>query len=124
MPRSAAESAEAQEAQKEAAKGAGVGAVKWGAASAVLGGLGWAMSPVYRGLTIQFKVYIHMSMMILGGMIEADSRVRRYEHNMRLRHMIAHNRAMYADLEDEDFDDGPPPAATSGTTSSNEKRGR
>lgn len=47
---------EAKEAQRQAVRGAGIGAVKWGFASAVLGGIAYAMSPVYKGLTVQFKV--------------------------------------------------------------------
>lgn len=58
MPRSALDTAEAKQAQMEALRGAGFGALKWGAAAAVLGGLGYSMSPIYRGLTIQFKVYV------------------------------------------------------------------
>lgn len=49
---------EAVDASWEAARGAVSGAVKWGLASAVLGGIGYAVSPIYRGLTIQFKVYV------------------------------------------------------------------
>ena len=48
---------EAVDASWEAARGAGYGALKWGAVMAVLGGAGYAVSPIYRGLTIQFKVY-------------------------------------------------------------------
>ncbi|KAI1813528.1 hypothetical protein GGS20DRAFT_473577 [Poronia punctata] len=117
MPRSVQEEAEASHAQKEAVRGAGVGALKWGAASAVLGGLGYAMSPIYRGLTIQFKVYIQMSSMILGGMLEADARVRRYEHQMRLQRMVARDRAyrerIERELMDDDDDDEPPPPPAS-----------
>lgn len=47
---------EAVDASWEAAKGAGYGALKWGAVMGVLGGVGYAVSPIYRGLTIQFKV--------------------------------------------------------------------
>lgn len=47
---------EAEQAAWEAAKGAGYGALKYGAAMVALGGLGYAVSPLYRGLTIQFKV--------------------------------------------------------------------
>jgi hypothetical protein len=50
------ESEDASEAQREATRGAAYGAVKWGAASAMLGAFGYALSPVYRGLTVQFKV--------------------------------------------------------------------
>ena len=52
----ALDSDEAKAAQREAARGGAYGAVKWGVAAAVLGGLGYAFSPVYRGLTVQFKV--------------------------------------------------------------------
>lgn len=31
--------------------------VQWGLFSAVAGGVGYAFSPIYRGLTIQFKMY-------------------------------------------------------------------
>lgn len=47
---------EATEASWEAVRGASYGAAKWGIATAMLGGLGYALSPIYRGLTIQFKV--------------------------------------------------------------------
>jgi hypothetical protein len=50
--------AEATEASWEAARGATYGAIKWGIGTAVLGGLGHAVSPIYRGLTVQFKVYV------------------------------------------------------------------
>lgn len=49
---------EAVDAGWEATRGALYGAVKWGAVTAVLGGIGYAVSPIYRGLTIQFKVYV------------------------------------------------------------------
>lgn len=49
---------EATDASWEATRGAVYGAAKWGVASALLGGLGYMVSPVYRGLTIQFKVYV------------------------------------------------------------------
>lgn len=58
MPRGALDSEDVRRAQAEAVRGAGVGALKWGVATAILGGLGYALSPVYRGLTIQFKVYV------------------------------------------------------------------
>ncbi|KAI1305610.1 hypothetical protein F5Y03DRAFT_146463 [Xylaria venustula] len=115
MPRSALDSEEAKEAQMEAVRGAGTGALKWGAAAAFLGGLGYATSPIYRGLTIQFKVYIQMSGMILGGMIEADSRMRRYEQQQRVQRMIARDRAMWKDLVDDDEELLPP----RGTSTSN-----
>lgn len=47
---------EASDAAWEAGKGALIGASKWGCVAAVLGGIGYAYSPVYRGTTIQFKM--------------------------------------------------------------------
>lgn len=47
---------EAIDAAKEATRGAVYGAVKWGAFAGILGGIGYLTSPLYRGLTIQFKV--------------------------------------------------------------------
>ncbi|KAI2608907.1 uncharacterized protein GGS25DRAFT_492064 [Hypoxylon fragiforme] len=97
----ALESEDAKEAQWEAAQGAAVGAVKWGAASAVLGGVGYLCSPLYRGLTLQFKVYLQMSGMIVGSMIEADYRMRQYEQHVRMQRRIRRDRAVWADYEKE-----------------------
>jgi hypothetical protein len=49
--------AEADVAAWEAAKGAAIGATKWGTGALILGAIGRAFSPVYRNTTIQFKVY-------------------------------------------------------------------
>jgi len=54
--------AEAVDAGWEATRGAIYGAIKWGAVTAVLGGIGYAVSPLYRGLTVQFKVYVFLSL--------------------------------------------------------------
>ncbi|EAA32149.1 hypothetical protein GE21DRAFT_7726 [Neurospora crassa] len=91
---------EANQASWEACKGALSGAFKWGVASAMLGGLGYAVSPMYRGFTIQFKVYIQMSGMVLGGMLEADHRIREYEKTMRMRRRIAADQAMWKQFEE------------------------
>ncbi|KAK4448174.1 hypothetical protein QBC34DRAFT_114495 [Podospora aff. communis PSN243] len=93
--------AEATEASWEAARGATYGAAKWGVATAVLGGFGYALSPIYRGLTLQFKVYIQMSGMVLGSMIEADSRLREYEASMRMRRRLMREQAMWQSLEEK-----------------------
>ncbi|KAI1776285.1 hypothetical protein F4818DRAFT_440653 [Hypoxylon cercidicola] len=97
----ALESEDTKEAQWEATRGAAIGAVKWGAASAVLGGIGFIFSPLYRGLTVQFKVYLQMSGMIVGSMIEADYRMRQYEQRVRMQRRIARDRAVWADYEKE-----------------------
>lgn len=57
MPnRSVLHTEEADEASWEAVRGGMNGALKWGAGAAILGAVGHAMYPLYRGLTIQFKV--------------------------------------------------------------------
>ncbi|ERS95790.1 uncharacterized protein SPSK_04593 [Sporothrix schenckii 1099-18] len=93
---------EANAAGWEAVRGAVYGATKYGVAMALLGGIGQAMSPIYRGLTIQFKVYIQMSGMVLGSMLEADSRLRMYEANVRHQRRIARHNARLRALEEED----------------------
>ncbi|KAI1100137.1 hypothetical protein F4804DRAFT_55769 [Jackrogersella minutella] len=100
-PTNALESEDTKEAQTEAVRGAAIGAVKWGIASAALGGIGYTLSPIYRGLTIQFKVYLQMSGMIVGSMIEADYRMRQYEQRVRIQRRIQQNRAVWADYEKE-----------------------
>jgi len=60
-----------------------VGACRWGFYSAILAAGGYYFSPVYRGLTLQFKVYLQMSGMTIGGCLEADRRVRDYERSYR-----------------------------------------
>ncbi|KAL8861404.1 MAG: hypothetical protein Q9178_002277 [Gyalolechia marmorata] len=68
-------------ARSEALRGAAVGAAKFGIATAILGFCGTVFSPIYRSLTIQFKVYLQVSGMTLGGWIEADKRFRAWEHS-------------------------------------------
>ncbi|OAA60448.1 hypothetical protein SPI_05572 [Niveomyces insectorum RCEF 264] len=88
-----------------ATRGAGVGALKYGAAMAVLAAVGQKTSPLYRGLTIQFKVYIQMSGMVLGSMIEADHQLRVYEAELRQQRRIMRHQARMRALQDDD-DDG------------------
>jgi len=59
--------------------------VRRGFYSALLAAGGWYFSPIYRNLTIQFKVYLQMSGMTIGGCLEADRRVREYEKSYRHR---------------------------------------
>lgn len=56
MPRRTEE--ETSAAGAEAFRGALVGAAKWGLIAGGLGFVGYFLSPIYRGLTIQFKVYV------------------------------------------------------------------
>ncbi|EPE02951.1 imidazoleglycerol-phosphate dehydratase [Ophiostoma piceae UAMH 11346] len=100
--RGSAHDKEANAASWEAVHGALYGAAKYGAFMGILHGVGHALSPVYRGLTIQFKVYIHMSGMVLGSMLEADSRLRQYEADMRHQRRVARHQARLAALRDDD----------------------
>ncbi|KAH6686319.1 hypothetical protein F5X68DRAFT_262119 [Plectosphaerella plurivora] len=94
-------SAEADDAAWEATKGAFVGAARWGAGAAVVGLLGYKFSPVYRGLTFQFKVYLQMCGMVVGSMLESDHSLRRYEERVRMERRIARDRAKWQRYEDE-----------------------
>ncbi|KAK7421816.1 hypothetical protein QQX98_002032 [Neonectria punicea] len=94
-------SEEATDAAWEATKGALAGAGKWGAGVAILGVAGYFYSPLYRGTTIQFKVYLQMSGMVLGSMIEADGRLRQYEHEMRTRRRWMREKAKWEQYEAE-----------------------
>ncbi|KAK1730211.1 uncharacterized protein BDZ83DRAFT_747438 [Colletotrichum acutatum] len=69
-------SAEADDAAWEATRGAFIGAARWGLGAAVVGAFAYKFSPLYKGLTIQFKIYMQMSAMVLGSMLEADNRLR------------------------------------------------
>ncbi|OCL10805.1 hypothetical protein AOQ84DRAFT_314866 [Glonium stellatum] len=77
----------------EAARGATTGAVKWGLYAGAAGAAAYAFSPMYRGLTIQFKVYLQMAGMIVGSMVEADKRMLAYETRVR------HHKRMVRDME-------------------------
>ncbi|KAF2484583.1 hypothetical protein BDY17DRAFT_345334 [Neohortaea acidophila] len=66
-----------------ATRGAVVGAAKWGIFSAAAAAVAFQFSPVYRGLTVQFKVFLQMSGMAIGSMIEADKRLRAHELHVR-----------------------------------------
>jgi len=56
---------------------------QWGLYTGILGGALYFFSPVYRSLTFQFKVYLQMSGMTVGSIIEADRRIREYEVGQR-----------------------------------------
>ncbi|OHE97776.1 hypothetical protein CORC01_06981 [Colletotrichum orchidophilum] len=94
-------SAEADDAAWEATRGAFVGAARWGAGAAVLGAFAYKFSPLYKGLTIQFKIYMQMSAMVLGSMLEADNRLREYEARVRLQKRILRDRAKWERFEQE-----------------------
>ena len=93
-------------------------ASQWGLIAGGLAFAGHFLSPVYRGLTIQFKVYIQMAFMTCGGMIEADRRLRAFEFDQlrqkrQLRHQAVWDR--YETLHDREAkaeaEDAPPKLA-------------
>ncbi|RFU26888.1 hypothetical protein B7463_g9446, partial [Scytalidium lignicola] len=92
---------EASEAASEGGKGALMGAARWAVYGAIVSGAGYAISPVYRGLTIQFKVFIQMSFMVLGGSLEADRRIRTYEARLRMAKRIKQDKAAWERYEQE-----------------------
>jgi len=59
-------------AARAASIGALVGAAKWGAVSLAGVVLAHTFSPLVRGLTIQFRVYLWMCPTTIGSMVEAD----------------------------------------------------
>lgn len=66
------------------------------------------MSPIYRGLTPQFKVFIQMSFMTLGSMIEADRRLRAYEQLVRHQKRIARDTEVWRRFEEDYEERGTP----------------
>ncbi|CUS11939.1 unnamed protein product [Tuber aestivum] len=73
----------------EATKGAVSGAIRWGAFSLIAGAAAYLSSPIFRSLTVQFKVYLWMCPTVVGSMIEADNRLRGYESMVRMRRRAA-----------------------------------
>ncbi|KAL1608812.1 hypothetical protein SLS59_002003 [Nothophoma quercina] len=109
--------AETNQAAWEAARGAAYGGVKWGAFFAVAGGVAYAFSPLYRGLTVQFKTYIQMSAMIFGGMIEADARMVRYQQAIRHHKKLQTDMAVWRAYENEYEEHGTPGVAAESNVS-------
>lgn len=72
---------------------------QWGIPFAAFGVIGYQMSPVYRGLTIPFKVFIQLSGMVLGGYMEADRSVRRFEERIRLQKRAEKDHAIWRQWE-------------------------
>ena len=96
---------------------------QWGAFFAVAGGVAYAFSPVYKGLTVQFKTYvspfpyclpltqrsyIQMSGMILGGYLEADKRMINYQHRVRHHKRVARDMEIWRRYEDSYEERGTP----------------
>lgn len=68
-----------------AAQGFASGALRFGSISILSHIALNSINPLYRGLTIQFKVFIQLSAMTLGGCIFAEKRVSEYNDMVRRR---------------------------------------
>ncbi|KAG9561928.1 hypothetical protein KCU77_g6400, partial [Aureobasidium melanogenum] len=95
------DSEETNAAAWQATRGAVTGAARWGIYSAVAAGIAYAYSPVYRGLTVQFKVFLQMSGMIFGSVVEADERLRIYGEQSRRQKVMARDAAVWRKYEEE-----------------------
>lgn len=62
------------QAYEEAKQGALEGAIRWGLAGFFVFSVAQYTWPIYRNLTVPFKSFLHMSVVITGGMVNADSR--------------------------------------------------
>ncbi|MCJ1351139.1 MAG: hypothetical protein MMC33_001121 [Icmadophila ericetorum] len=83
-------SPEASAAALEGTKGAAIGALKYSIPLSTASLLAYNFYPPYRSLTIPFRVFLVMSGAVLGGMIEAERWVHRYEKRVSLeRRMVA-----------------------------------
>lgn len=86
-------------------RGAAIGALKWGLVTAGLGLYGWRFSPLYRSFTVQFKVFLQMSGMILGATVESERRLKDFEYRARLEarraRKVAQEKQIYGDEDDE-----------------------
>lgn len=68
-----------------AAQGFATGALRFGSISLITHLILNPLNPIYRGLTLQFKVFIQLSAMTLGGCIFAEKRVSEYNDHIRRR---------------------------------------
>ena len=81
--------------------GAVNGACVWGSGFLALGLLGHVFSPVYRRLTLQFKVYLQMSGMTVGAMVEADKRYRDAEKRAKAWRKFNRDQAVWRKYQEE-----------------------
>lgn len=84
-----------------AAAGFGAGALRFGSISMLTHFVLNPVNPIYRGLTVQFKVFIQISAMTLGGCIFAEKRVSEYNDAVRRRNraLERRNRAWSEEME-------------------------
>ncbi|KAF3035640.1 hypothetical protein E8E11_004001 [Didymella keratinophila] len=94
--------AETNQAAWEAVKGGAYGGIKWGAFFAV------------AGVQDVCSLYIQMSAMIFGGMIEADARMVRYHQAVRSHKKMQSDMAVWRAYENEFEERGMPAVASEG----------
>ena len=93
--------AEAHAGTREALRAAIHGAAVWGLPFLLGGAVAQAAWPLYRGLTAQFKVYIQMSGMTVGSIIEADRRMRDFETHARRMRKVRRDQEVWRQYEEE-----------------------
>ncbi|QIW98390.1 hypothetical protein AMS68_003908 [Peltaster fructicola] len=94
-------SAFANDAELESASWAAARGAAWAIFGALAAGVGMMYSPVYRGLTVQFKVFLQMSFMTFGGVIEADKYLRQHGRIMRSRKQMIRDAEVWRRYEAE-----------------------
>ncbi|KAF2755948.1 hypothetical protein EJ05DRAFT_83370 [Pseudovirgaria hyperparasitica] len=98
----------------ESMRGALAGGTKWAFIGGACAVAAWRFSPVYRGLTIQFKVFLQMSFMTFGSIVGAEKRLRQHELDVRREKKFKRDAEVWRRFE-VDFEE-------SGTSEASEKR--
>lgn len=63
--------------------------------------MAYTLSPVYRNLTFQFKVYLQMSGMSVGALLEGESRLREHERLTRRLQKVKRDQEAWRIFEDD-----------------------
>ncbi|KAF2666338.1 RNI-like protein [Microthyrium microscopicum] len=92
---------EVQDAYRVALQGGVSGAARWGFISALAGATAMYFSPVFRGVTVQYKVFLQMASMTMGGFIEADRRMVAHELVVRQRKRAERQRVLRQEFAKE-----------------------
>lgn len=91
------------QAYEEAKLGAMEGGLRWGLAGTFVFGVAQYTWPIYRNLTVPFKSFLLMSVIITGGMVNADSRMQRAEKKIRAEQQTVRRQA-FEDEIDRSYD--------------------
>lgn len=75
--------------------------LQWGIPFLLGGVIAYTVSPVYRNLTFQFKVYIQMSGMTIGSVIEGERRLREFQTRARRMRKLQKDQEVWRRFEQE-----------------------